>query len=114
RLMSAFFICQGVDGIRDDLVTGVQTCALPISVSIFPDAENKDMVALDLEIPRLSHGIRIDSDLSDLDFEDVRKAFSNLEPLPLEIGRASCRERGSMDEQRDRSEINIRKKARTG
>ncbi len=53
------------------------------TVSIFPDAENKDLVALDLEIPRLSHGIGIDSDLSDLDFEDVRKAFSNLEPLPL-------------------------------
>jgi type III restriction enzyme len=53
------------------------------TVSIFPDAENKDLAALDLEIPRLSHGIRIDSDLGDLDFEDVRKAFSNLEPLPL-------------------------------
>lgn len=53
------------------------------TVSIFPDAENKDLVVLDLELPRLSHGIRIDSDLGDLDFEDVRKAFSNLEPLPL-------------------------------
>ncbi len=53
------------------------------TVSIYPDAENKDLKALDLEIPRLSHGIRIDSDLGDLDFEDVRKAFSNLEPLPL-------------------------------
>ena len=53
------------------------------TVSIFPDAENKDFTALDLEIPRLSHGIRIESDLSDLDFEDVRKAFSSLEPLPL-------------------------------
>ena len=31
---SAFFVCffffQAEDGIRDDLVTGVQTCALPI------------------------------------------------------------------------------------
>lgn len=53
------------------------------TVSIFPDAENKDLAALDLKIPRLSHGYRIDSDLSDLDFEDVRKAFANLEPLPL-------------------------------
>src|SRR5260364_275988 len=25
-----FFFCQAEDGIRDDLVTGVQTCALPI------------------------------------------------------------------------------------
>jgi type III restriction enzyme len=53
------------------------------TVSIYPDAENKDLKTLDLEVPRLSHGIRIDSDLGNLDFEDVRKAFSNLEPLPL-------------------------------
>src|SRR5258708_29066392 len=30
--MFAFFFFQAEDGIRDDLVTGVQTCALPISV----------------------------------------------------------------------------------
>src|SRR5258708_30727361 len=29
--MSYFFFFQAEDGIRDDLVTGVQTCALPIS-----------------------------------------------------------------------------------
>ena len=28
--MVFFFFCQAEDGIRDDLVTGVQTCALPI------------------------------------------------------------------------------------
>ena len=29
-----FFFFQAEDGIRDDLVTGVQTCALPISFSL--------------------------------------------------------------------------------
>ena len=29
-----FFFFQAEDGIRDDLVTGVQTCALPISIHI--------------------------------------------------------------------------------
>src|SRR5207244_10304436 len=29
---SCFFFFQAEDGIRDDLVTGVQTCALPISI----------------------------------------------------------------------------------
>jgi type III restriction enzyme len=53
------------------------------SVTIYPDAENKDIAALKLEIPRLSHGIRIESDLSDLSFDDVRDAFAYLEPLPL-------------------------------
>src|SRR5712672_3750948 len=33
-MVSVFlFFCQAEDGIRDKLVTGVQTCALPISVS---------------------------------------------------------------------------------
>src|SRR6185436_16642979 len=30
RVMLLFFFFQAEDGIRDDLVTGVQTCALPI------------------------------------------------------------------------------------
>src|SRR5258708_18719382 len=30
-MLSLFFFFQAEDGIRDDLVTGVQTCALPIS-----------------------------------------------------------------------------------
>src|SRR5258708_38013648 len=34
RIVSICFFFQGEDGIRDDLVTGVQTCALPI----FPTA----------------------------------------------------------------------------
>src|SRR5258708_24195624 len=29
-VLSVFFFFQAEDGIRDDLVTGVQTCALPI------------------------------------------------------------------------------------
>ena len=29
-----FFFFQAEDGIRDDLVTGVQTCALPILVDV--------------------------------------------------------------------------------
>src|SRR5258708_29344033 len=31
--MLLFFFFQAEDGIRDDLVTGVQTCALPISLA---------------------------------------------------------------------------------
>src|SRR5215216_275268 len=30
-VLAGLFFCQAEDGIRDDLVTGVQTCALPIS-----------------------------------------------------------------------------------
>src|SRR5258708_22024651 len=36
-----FFFFQAEDGIRDDLVTGVQTCALPISISCDDRIEQK-------------------------------------------------------------------------
>src|SRR5258708_28212791 len=38
-LFSVFFFFQAEDGIRDDLVTGVQTCALPISVGLEVDQQ---------------------------------------------------------------------------
>src|SRR5258708_17982132 len=34
--MDLFFFFQAEDGIRDDLVTGVQTCALPIFPAVGP------------------------------------------------------------------------------
>src|SRR2546421_2444696 len=36
-LLSYFFFFQAEDGIRDLIVTGVQTCALPISAEVQPD-----------------------------------------------------------------------------
>ena len=43
-----FFFFQAEDGIRDRLVTGVQTCALPISNAGFPAGKLKTII---LEIP---------------------------------------------------------------
>src|SRR5207244_10014451 len=37
-LLGCSSFCQAVDGIRGDLVTGVQTCALPISIDDGLDA----------------------------------------------------------------------------
>src|SRR5947208_11477043 len=48
-----FFFFQAEDGIRDDLVTGVQTCALPIFLHQFGSPEQKErwlMPLLDGEI----------------------------------------------------------------
>src|SRR5207237_3140445 len=36
--LSVFFFFQAEDGIRDSSVTGVQTCALPISTVVMPAA----------------------------------------------------------------------------
>src|SRR5712671_7496126 len=37
-MIYVFFFFQAEDGIRDDLVTGVQTCALPISITFRSDS----------------------------------------------------------------------------
>src|SRR5438552_14160183 len=37
EVLVVFFFFQAEDGIRDDLVTGVQTCALPICARDLPD-----------------------------------------------------------------------------
>src|SRR2546425_7499188 len=76
----AFFF-QAEDGIRDKLVTGVQTCALPISPALCHGAlavASKPLTneAIDAAIARLQEWIS----------RPVRR-------LLLEIGRASCRER---------------------
>src|SRR5258708_9077557 len=49
-----FFFFQAEDGIRDDLVTGVQTCALPISIPSTQDARS----AFALPAPRLLWSFR--------------------------------------------------------
>ena len=69
-----FFFFQAEDGIRDDLVTGVQTCALPIYINmqqfhIYVVAE-----MLNIKV----YGI----------FIDTSSPLGN-----GKIGRASCRER---------------------
>src|SRR5437763_11637500 len=57
-----FFFFQAEDGIRDTSVTGVQTCALPISRPLRPGGtralrggSRRSLVALPLEVP---HGAR--------------------------------------------------------
>src|SRR5207245_5192696 len=69
RFLFSFFFFQAEDGIRDATVTGVQTCALPISIAL----------------PRLAVEPRVLE-------RDRRPAGEGLQDLE-EIGRASCREK---------------------
>src|SRR2546429_2654884 len=87
------FFFQAEDGIRDVAVTGVQTCALPISVAT-PYTSEALFGQLDWAITdRLSllPGLRINFDKKDVDYD--RATYGGLQTTDPEIGRASCRER---------------------
>src|SRR5258707_769721 len=96
RRIAVFFFFQAEDGIRDIGVTGVQTCALPISAATQDPKFNAGMLQLEY-VPKLPlvfysrlQVIRnqrqaiagTPGDFGDQDFQ-----------LVGEIGRASCRER---------------------
>jgi type III restriction enzyme len=53
------------------------------TVSIYPDEANKGLKELEIEVPRLSGGHRIQSTLEGLKIEHVRAEFSKYKPLPL-------------------------------
>ena len=54
------------------------------TVTIYPDAQTKDLHKLDILIPRLSAGYRTDSSLEGFSFEELAASFSrHFKPLPL-------------------------------
>src|SRR5258708_22067724 len=90
--MFYFFFFQAEDGIRDDLVTGVQTCALPICLRGMP------AVMMSTSTPARSSQFELPVILASL--PDSTLACSKSSALPWanfsfagKIGRASCRGR---------------------
>src|SRR2546430_6653165 len=85
-----FFFFQAEDGIRDLTVTGVQTCALPISsagrppvAARDPDGTTRALPALlHMVSPRRRHGVGA-----------TDRGVQGAEGRRDQIGRASCRER---------------------
>src|SRR5256885_3501485 len=94
RYCCVFFFFQAEDGIRDYKVTGVQTCALPISGAFDEQrcsipAKYGACVQVDVEGGlgrRNAGGDKASSRLGEL--------LLQLQCFVGEIGRASCRERG--------------------
>src|SRR5260370_3937355 len=96
-----FFFFQAEDGIRDSSVTGVQTCALPISLSA--DGRYAESVRIDLSPAGHLRIVHVERE-SCLHIWTRHAKYSD-EILPSEnvhrgrrargheIGRASCRER---------------------
>src|SRR5258708_28730825 len=87
-----FFFFQAEDGIRDDLVTGVQTCALPISRTsrgFSPPASASINITARTDWGRIHWSRAFLEDSSPGRMLSAMRAASR----PLQIGRASCRER---------------------
>src|SRR5207244_6194076 len=93
-----FFFFQAEDGIRDDLVTGVQTCALPILSCFMVAGFNRlESLLTALVIPfLLSMAIMLTpARWSEIKLQiGIYKSWNPmLDNSSFEIGRASCRER---------------------
>src|SRR5438552_8863892 len=91
-----FFFFQAEDGIRDDLVTGVQTCALPISPIKTPNPFNTFTPHNILNTrtdgaDNLNQSLTIGDTL--LMGPNAVQSFRFAYNRAAEIGRASCRER---------------------
>src|SRR5690625_6961414 len=86
------FFFQAEDGIRDGHVTGVQTCALPISLSTLVGKERSDQLpALLLQLPASGGDDVIEQAITGDVPHGTRCPGLR---VPGQIGRASCRERG--------------------
>ena len=62
------------------------------TVTIYPDAENKDLAALDLKIPTLTPGYRVESHVEEISFDEIRAAFQSGDYRRLPLGEAATRE----------------------
>src|SRR3989440_8056546 len=92
RCLFFFFFFQAEDGIRDLIVTGVQTCALPIyfrSVALILRETRAILQRARELIPE--HRTTLEGLPARLSQHDALSQL--LQSLDEEIGRASCRER---------------------
>src|SRR2546430_13005959 len=91
--LGALFFFQAEDGIRDLTVTGVQTCALPISRhEVERYARAQDLFVM-VGVERARDAARVRGLVEGGVFETDRKGLAAAGEVAREIGRASCRER---------------------
>src|SRR5207244_8932100 len=96
------------DGIRDDLVTGVQTCALPILIALVVVVTQRFKAAISgAGVALIASFYGHDHYQRDYDIElghpwDNKAAWDRISPFYrvasiTKIGRASCRERATLE-----------------
>src|SRR5258708_29927109 len=86
-----FFFFQAEDGIRDDLVTGVQTCALPISAA-YASGIPASAAAATAAFSAFMRFVILVSFLA-CRCLGIQRSCGAAPSTGGEIGRASCRER---------------------
>src|SRR5256885_12209935 len=86
-----FFFFQAEDGIRDYKVTGVQTCALPISANAIAASDVRRSPGLPATCPTLGTAAKSRAGARRLTSAGPDTCAGSSVP---KIGRASCRERG--------------------
>src|SRR5256885_2666406 len=89
--IASFFFFQAEDGIRDYKVTGVQTCALPISMD--PDTLMQDSNDTRHFVIAIDFGTTFSSVAYVGYYSASQRPRIGLQQIDIEIGRASCRER---------------------
>src|SRR5205823_6887160 len=94
-LVVFFFFFQAEDGIRDKLVTGVQTCALPILTLAREEPGVTDSSTAIVDLASVARAVI--GDLAPLaGAKRIDLGLSVADTGTAEIGRASCRERAEM------------------
>src|SRR2546430_3173837 len=88
-----FFFFQAEDGIRDLTVTGVQTCALPISLQKLGDLRAQRIAREEDDPPKKMRVIPSQGLVETRPVELRHLEVAQDEVVRSEIGRASCRER---------------------
>src|SRR5205807_4245431 len=89
-LIFFFFFFQAEDGIRDYKVTGVQTCALPISLVYIGILGGILVLLYFIVFTAMVQLVQIAQQLQ----RNLPRFLNDLKPfLERKIGRASCRER---------------------
>src|SRR2546429_1773545 len=92
RLQLIFFFFQAEDGIRDVAVTGVQTCALPISDDFAVAIQYEDWICLLAALQHVDRARFVHYNRRRIADFPVGARRLDLD-LSSQIGRASCRER---------------------
>src|SRR5260370_1981331 len=86
-----FFFFQAEDGIRDSSVTGVQTCALPISINYKIFGDLTQVASAQVQVKDDTGQVVFSTPVPVQPTGSV--TWPSGQPIHVKIGRASCRER---------------------